>query len=102
MMAAPASAASIDCAEICCGVIGSASDMVGVCMAPVIAHEMMTLLFIGLCLLRSQGRTKAIFLDCQTEKKAGGHDGNRQPQHMFDAEALRNVSDDDRSQTAAE
>ncbi|MDB5712123.1 MAG: hypothetical protein JWL96_4193, partial [Sphingomonas bacterium] len=40
--AAPASAAAIDCSAICSGVIGSASDIVGVCIAPVIAHEIMT------------------------------------------------------------
>src|SRR3984957_16514585 len=42
MMAAPALAASRDSAAIWAGVIGSASDMVGVCIAPVIAHEMIT------------------------------------------------------------
>jgi len=44
-MAAPASAASIDCWAISVGVIGKASDMVGVWIPPVTAHEMMTLLF---------------------------------------------------------
>src|SRR5215470_3995893 len=42
-MAAPASAASIACSAIWSGVIGSASDMVGVWIAPVTAQLMMTL-----------------------------------------------------------
>src|SRR5690349_3980624 len=42
-IAAPASAASIDCSVIWSGVSGRYGDMVGVCMAPVTAHVMMTL-----------------------------------------------------------
>src|SRR5690606_806159 len=44
MIAAPASAAAMLCSAISSGVIGSASDMVGVWMAPVMATLMMTLL----------------------------------------------------------
>ena len=43
-MAAPALAASIACVAIWSGVNGSASDMVGVWIEPVIAQVMMTLL----------------------------------------------------------
>src|SRR5438105_12117966 len=42
-IAAPAWAASIDCSAIWSGVSGRYDDMVGVCMAPVTAHVMMTL-----------------------------------------------------------
>src|SRR6516162_3245302 len=42
-MAAPASAAPIACSAIWSGVTGSASDFVGVWIAPVIAQVMMTL-----------------------------------------------------------
>src|SRR5919198_2667599 len=42
-MAAPASAAPIACSAIWSGVIGSASDMVGVWIAPVTAQVMTTL-----------------------------------------------------------
>src|SRR5262249_12865291 len=43
-IAAPACAAAIDCSAIWSGVIGSASDIVGVWIDPVIAQEMITLL----------------------------------------------------------
>jgi hypothetical protein len=43
MIAAPASAASIDCRAISSGVIGKASDIVGVWIDPVTAQEMITL-----------------------------------------------------------
>ena len=43
MIAAPASAASIDERAISSGVIGRYSDMLGVWMAPVTAQQMMTL-----------------------------------------------------------
>src|SRR5271167_4563804 len=43
-IAAPACAAAIDCSAICAGVIGIASDMVGVCTEPVVAQVMMTVL----------------------------------------------------------
>src|SRR6478752_9917786 len=42
-MAAPASAAAMACSAIWSGVIGKASDMVGVWIAPVMAQVMMTL-----------------------------------------------------------
>jgi hypothetical protein len=42
-MAAPASAAPMACSAIWSGVIGRASDMVGVWIAPVTAQVMMTL-----------------------------------------------------------
>src|ERR1051326_4259347 len=42
-MAAPASAASIDCRAISSGVKGRYGDMVGVWIEPVTAQEMMTL-----------------------------------------------------------
>jgi len=42
MIAAPASAGSIDCAAICSGVTGSASDMVGGVREPVTAQLMIT------------------------------------------------------------
>ena len=42
-MAAPASAAAMACSAIWSGVIGRASDMVGVWIAPVTAQVMMTL-----------------------------------------------------------
>src|SRR4051794_19766638 len=42
-MAAPASAAAMDCSAICCGVMGRCSDMEGVWIAPVTAQLMMTL-----------------------------------------------------------
>src|SRR3954451_12629632 len=45
MIAAPASAASIDCLAICSGVSGRYSDIDGVWVDPVIAQEMMTLRF---------------------------------------------------------
>ena len=41
-IAAPAAAASMACVAISSGVIGRASDMVGVWMLPVIAQEMIT------------------------------------------------------------
>src|SRR5450631_3128962 len=43
IIAAPASAASIDCLAISSGVIGNASDIVGVWIDPVTAQEMITL-----------------------------------------------------------
>jgi hypothetical protein len=43
MIAAPASAASMEERAICSGVIGRWSDMLGVWMAPVTAQLMMTL-----------------------------------------------------------
>jgi hypothetical protein len=43
MMAAPASAASIDAPAISSGVTGKCGDIVGVWMPPVGAHVMMTL-----------------------------------------------------------
>ena len=43
MIAAPASAASMLACAICSGVIGSASDMLGVWIAPVMAQLMITL-----------------------------------------------------------
>src|SRR5579885_2959284 len=45
--AAPATAAAIDCSAICSGVIGRASDMVGVWMAPVTAHVIIALLLMS-------------------------------------------------------
>src|SRR5215469_6404918 len=50
-MAAPALAASMACSAIWSGVYGSASDMVGVWIEPVIAQLMMTLLAIETFLL---------------------------------------------------
>ncbi len=52
MMAAPASAASMLLRAICSGVTGSASDMLGVWMAPVMAQLMTTLLPAGLAMAR--------------------------------------------------
>ena len=43
MIAAPASAASIDCWAISAGVIGRCGDIVGVWIEPVTAQVMMTL-----------------------------------------------------------
>src|ERR1700680_1011114 len=45
-MGAPALAAASACAEIWAGVMGRASDIVGVWMLPVMAQEMMTLLLV--------------------------------------------------------
>src|SRR6201996_2870882 len=47
-IAAPASAAPIAASAICAGVIGRWGDMVGVWIAPVTAHVMMTLLVVAM------------------------------------------------------
>src|ERR1700680_2776125 len=71
-MAAPALAASIAWVAIWSGVIGSASDMVGVWIEPVIAQLMMIFAMVGYSLSPGIGTAAAAFIPARRQLRQGG------------------------------